>query len=89
MADKDFTDDQYTDGTDDDLDDYEMSEEEEEENVMDIFAALMKQAGSMEHSNPIEMMEVYNEKIVDISLEELASYISAKRQEKGGNANGN
>ncbi len=89
VADKDFTDDQYTDGTDDDLDDYEMSEEEEEENVMDIFAALMKQAGSMEHSNPIEMMEVYNEKIVDISLEELASYISAKRQEKGGNANGN
>ncbi len=46
---------------------------------MDIFSVLMKQAGSMESTNPIEMMEVYNEKVIDISLEELASYIVANR----------
>ncbi len=53
--------------------------DEDEESVMDIFSVLMKQAGSMESTNPIEMMEVYNEKVIDISLEELASYIVANR----------
>ena len=79
--DEDFDEDEPEEDEDFDEDESEEDEDfdEDEESVMDIFSVLMKQAGSMESTNPIEMMEVYNEKVIDISLEELASYIVANR----------
>ena len=82
----DFEDDEDEDDEDefdDDEDEYDKDESEDEDDtdddIINIFADLMKKANTMESINPIEMMEVYDEEVVDITLEDLASYIRANR----------
>ena len=45
-------------------------------NLMDI---LMEQAADMDDIGPIEMMDVYDEEVVDVTIEELVAYIRKMR----------
>ncbi|MGN0416010.1 MAG: VirB4 family type IV secretion system protein, partial [Agathobacter sp.] len=47
--------------------------------AIDLMDILMKQADEMEDIDPIEMMDIYDEKVADITLEELAAYIQKHR----------
>ena len=54
-------------------------EVEDEASDFDIMGLLMKQAKEMENIGPIEMMDAYDEQVVDISLDELAAYVLKHR----------
>ncbi len=71
--DHDYDSDDYDDSDDDSDDD------DSDDDDMDIFSLLMEQANEMESINPIDMMEVYDENVIDITLEELAAYIAKNR----------
>lgn len=45
-------------------------------NLMDI---LMEQAADMDDVGPIEMVDIYDEEVVDITIEELVAYIRKMR----------
>ncbi len=47
--------------------------------AIDLMDILMKQADEMEDIDPIDMMDIYDEKVADITLEELAAYIQKHR----------
>ena len=71
-----------------DYSDLIMSEEEEpvetEEKStggIDIMALLAAQAKKMESISTIEMMEMYNEEVAEVSLEELEKYINKKHNQ--------
>ena len=57
----------------------EDSKREDESDDMDIMDILMQQAEDMETVSAIDMMDIYDEKVVDISLEDLANYIVKHR----------
>lgn len=67
-----------TEGTEEDeTGSVEISEEEGAD--MDIMDILFQQVDEMENVNAIDMMDIYDEQVIDISLEELASYIQKNR----------
>ena len=54
-------------------------EETEDADDQDIMSMLMQQAEDMSAISPIEMMDIYDEKVADISLEDLAAYVKKHR----------
>lgn len=65
---------------DEDEEDAEEDEDDEDdEDDMDLMDVLFQQADDMEKISAIDMMDVYDEQVIDISLEDLATYIQNHR----------